>query len=249
MPSEATRTRPWEGDWTGAPKGCSPTAIAWLLAEGRPVPGNAPADAAAAGRALFDAAYSLGRNAPPPKPRKPVLWETWDQDITDEQGTIRAARLRYGMHFSFHPDPEVQPYRYFAARGLSVGIVKQWARKIVEDVPQDYDPRKHPWWPDPTLRYGMSGCPMCKGNGSRMEQLPRWREIDCPCRGARLDRAAEGLELDPGPGPEAVPAPGPGPSRPPQPRQKPQWHDFRPLKHPVGGFDPMGGFDVLGPKK
>ncbi len=251
MPSDMTKARPWEKDWTSAPKGCTPTAIAWLLAEGRPIPENAPADAAAAGRALFDFAYGLGKDSPPPKPRRPVLWETWDRDVEDAQGTIKAARLRYGMHFSFHPDPDVQPFRMFAVRGLSVGVVKQFARKIVEDVPQGYDPRKHPWWPDRTLRYGMGGCPMCKGNGSRMEQLPKWREIDCPCKAARLDRLVEGLSLDPG-----TPAPGPEvPEAPPLkahrsassrrfPKQPPpRWNNMRPVKP----FRPLDSLDVLGP--
>ena len=237
MPSSTAGTRPWEGDWASAPRGCSPTAVAWLLAEGKAVPEEAPADAAAAGRALFDAAYSLGRNAPSPKPRRPVLWETWDRDIADDQGTIEAARLRRGIHYSFHPDPEVQPYRYFAAHGLSVGIVERLARKIVEDVPQDYNPVDHPWWPDPSLRDGMRGCPMCNGNGSRTEQLPRWREVDCPCKRARLDRAVEGLPM-PGPAPrDAGPVPDP-PARPVQPPAR--WSDFRPSKRPLGGFDILG---------
>jgi len=205
MPSNET-PRPWEGDWTSAPKGCSPTAIAWLLISGHPAPDNAPADAVSAARSLIEAARTLGQEAPLPPPRKPPLWETWDDDIEDGKGKISAAHLRLGMHFAFHPDPDVQKERFYASRGMSVKMVKRFAREIVESVPRGYDPREHPWFPAPELIQGIGGCPLCHEEGSRIEQQPVWKYTVCPCKRTRQERmvARAGLSL---PTPSAVPAP------------------------------------------
>ncbi len=218
MPSSGT-ARSWEGDWSKAPMGCSPTAIAWLLVSRRPVPAEASPDAVAAASALIEAATRLGQDTPLPPPRKPVLWETWDEDIEDDKGKISAARMRYSMHFAFHPDPDVQKERFFASRGMSLKTVRRHAREIAEGVPQGYDPRKHPWFPVPQLTQGIEGCPLCHGEGSRTEQYPVWRFTVCPCKRARQERVVSraGLSVPPPSpaekpvqaAPPAVPAPRP----------------------------------------
>lgn len=125
---------------------------------------------------------------PPRSPSDPLPpFRTWSLGFEDEEGKVTAEQMKRVIHFCFHPDPKINPDRWYAARGFSRDLVKRMWRRMVDLVPDTYNPKEHRWnterepGPDPD-------CLMCGGKGSKtMRKLDsiHYHYWPCPCTGEK----------------------------------------------------------------
>ena len=97
-------------------------------------------------------------------PEQGEFWQTWVEDLEDDEGVIKADEIRRAIRFFSDPDCGDTWYR---DNGWSKRLVKSNARRMLDAVPFDYDPDRVNPKPHkkPSIPKGDPNCKKCRGAG------------------------------------------------------------------------------------
>lgn len=107
------------------------------------------------------------------------FWQTWADDLEDDEGVIKADDIRRAIRF--HSAPECAD-TWYRRQGWSKRLVKSNARRLVDAVPFDYNPDK----PKPVKKpvevlKGDPDCKACRGSGKEILYQGN-RRVNIRCR-------------------------------------------------------------------